>query len=105
LFRRTDRLGVLQDSIFSPIDYRLLDAIDLAHYIDYENELEQESDSSNYSGDESMSFDAYYSSSQPLSSRFGRRLLVEIGAKPSIVSHFVDHASKKKVKFLCDVWI
>jgi hypothetical protein len=70
-FRRTDRLGVLQYSIFSPVDYRFLDAIYLKYYMDYENE--QDADSSDYFDDGSASFDDDYCfSSQPITSSFRR---------------------------------
>ncbi len=102
-FRRTDRLGVLQYSIFSPTDYRFSDAINLKDYIDYQNQLEQDSDSSDYFDDEST---AYYSSSlQPLSGNFRYYSPVEIHAKSSIVCHLVDPVSIKQNKLICDVFI
>jgi hypothetical protein len=37
LFRRTDVLGFLQDSIFPPVAYRYLDAIELLKYIAHQS--------------------------------------------------------------------
>jgi len=105
LFRRTDKLGVLQGSIFFPKDYRLFDALDLSYYIDYENELEKESESIDYFDNELTSFHTYYSSAQPLLSNCRRHLMVEIYGKPSTFRHIIDHVGKKQNKLLCDVCV
>jgi hypothetical protein len=63
LFRTEDKLKVLQGSIFAPPNYRLDDAIGLHDYIDYEDELKRESNSSDEFDDESIPCNTYYSSS------------------------------------------
>ncbi len=85
LFRRTDKLGVLQESFFPPTDYRLLDAINLRNYINCENELKREEDTSDYFDNELNSSNTYYSFSQPFLTRCTRRLRVKIRSKPRIL--------------------
>ena len=108
MFRRTGAFDILQDSIFAPIDYRYNDALALAKEIEREgwamHFLFQYPGINHFYEDEESVLNTHDSYAERLSRHVGRRLIVPLYVKPSIIRRLGGRESGKANKILCNAY-
>ncbi len=116
MFRRTDEFSILKDSIFAPVAYGYLDAIELLNYIapvaygyldaiKLRNYIGPKSESRDDDEEDAnlLNTDDYYSES--LLRNSGRHLRFPMHAKPLITRRLVDKKCEKANKIFCHICI